>query len=64
MVKEITKNDKTYYQCEACEMYYESEEIAKRCEDFCNKYKSCSIEITKHAVQIDKEKRIAVKNEK
>ena len=52
MVKEITKNDKTYYQCEACEMYYESEEIAKRCEDFCNKYKSCDTEIIKHAVEI------------
>jgi len=52
MVKEITKNDKTYYQCEACGFYYESREMAQKCEDFCNKYKSCSLELTKHAVQI------------
>ena len=52
MVNKIKHQGKTYYQCEACEMYYESEEIAKRCEDFCNKYKSCNLELIKHAVQI------------
>jgi len=52
MVKVITKNGKTYYMCEACNMYYKSREIAQKCEDFCNKYKSCNTELTKHAVQI------------
>ena len=51
-MKEITKNNKKYYQCEACGMYYESEEIAKKCEDFCNKYKSCNLELIKYAVNI------------
>ena len=53
MVKEITKNGKKYYECEACNMmYYESKEMAQKCEDFCNKYKSCDLEIIKHAVEI------------
>jgi len=52
MVKEIKKNSKKYYECEACNMYYESREMAQKCEDFCNKYKSCDLEIIKHAVEI------------
>ena len=52
MVKEIEKNGKTYYQCEICMFYYEEKEWAQKCEDYCRKYKSCSLEITKHAVQI------------
>ena len=53
MVKEIEKNNKKYYQCEICKFCYESRELAEKCEEFCKKYKSCSIEITKHAVQLD-----------
>ena len=52
MVKEEKINKKVYYKCEACGFYYKTREIAQECEDFCNKYKSCSLEITKHAVQI------------
>jgi len=52
MVKEIINKNNKYFQCKACNFYYEDKEIAKKCEDFCNKYKSCSIEITKHAIQI------------
>lgn len=52
MVKEVDKNGKKYFQCEICKFYYKTRELAQKCEDFCNKYKSCSIEITKHAVKI------------
>ena len=52
MVKEVIKKRKKYYQCEACGFYYKTHEIAKKCEGFCNKYKSCSLEITKHAIVI------------
>lgn len=52
MVKEITNNDKKYYQCEACNMVYEDRELARKCEDFCNKYHSCSLEFTKYAVEL------------
>ena len=51
-MKEIKKDGKTYYMCEACDMYYESKEIAQKCEDFCNKYKSCNLELIKYAVNI------------
>jgi len=53
MVKEIEKNGKKYYQCEICKMYYKTIDLAQECEDFCEKYKSCSLEIIKHAVQIE-----------
>jgi len=52
MVKKLTKKGKTYYQCEICMFYYKTREWAQKCEDYCEKYKSCSLEITKHAVQI------------
>ena len=39
------------YQCKECKLYYKTKELAKKCEDFCNKYHACSLEITKHAVK-------------
>jgi hypothetical protein len=48
MVKEI--KGKTYYQCEICKFYYETRKLAQKCEDFCKEHSSCSLEITKHAV--------------
>ena len=53
MVKKIEYNKKTYYQCEACKMHYKDKEIAQKCENFCNKYKSCNTELIKHAVQLN-----------
>jgi len=53
MVNEIEHNGKKYYQCDICKFYYETRELAQECEDFCNKFKSCSIEITKKAVQLE-----------
>ena len=56
MVKEVKKSDKVYYQCEECEFYYKDKKWAKKCENFCRKNKSCSIEITKNAVSPKQEK--------
>ena len=50
MVREINKEDKKYYQCEECGYYYDSEELAKECENWCQQNKSCNLEITKKAV--------------
>ena len=52
MVKEEIKKDKTYLKCEECNMYYKTREIAQKCENFCKEHHACSIEITKHAVQV------------
>jgi hypothetical protein len=52
MVKGLTKDRKKYNLCEACNMVYESKELAQKCEDFCNKYHSCSLEITKNAIEL------------
>jgi len=52
MIKEIKKEDKTYYACPICKFTYNDRKWAQKCEDYCNEYKSCSLEITKHAVEI------------
>ena len=52
MVKEIEKNSKKYFICELCNMAYNSKELAQKCEDWCRKYKSCNLEIIKHAIEL------------
>ena len=53
MVKTKTVNKKTYFICEACCMAYIAQDIAQKCEDFCNKNKACNTELIKHAVNLD-----------
>lgn len=43
---------KKYVQCPVCKLYYKTKELAQKCENFCRTYKSCSLEITKHAVTV------------
>ena len=50
MVKKEKINDKTYYQCEICKFYYESNEFAEKCQEWCNKEHICNMEVTKHSV--------------
>jgi len=38
------------YECEECGLTYKDQKTAKECEDYCRKYKSCSLEITERAV--------------
>jgi len=52
MVKKIDHKGKKYYQCNICRFYYKTKDFAQKCEYFCKKYKSCSLEITKHAVKL------------
>ena len=52
MVKEIKKENNLYYLCEACEFVYKEKELAEKCQAWCEKYKSCNIKITKHAVKL------------
>jgi len=52
MVKQITKNNKTYYLCPECNFTYTEKEWAVKCEKWCKKYNSCNIEITKHSVPV------------
>ena len=35
MVKSVQKENKEYFMCEACNMFFETEDIAKKCEEFC-----------------------------
>ncbi|MEM1574500.1 MAG: hypothetical protein QW755_00220 [Nitrososphaerota archaeon] len=45
MVKEING----FYICEECKLKYKEKIWAEKCEEWCRKYKSCNLEITKHA---------------
>lgn len=55
MNKEVVERKKRY-QCKECGLWYPAKELAKECEAFCKKYKSCSLEITKHAVKNQQQK--------
>jgi len=52
MAREIKKKGKKYFQCPVCSFYYKTNDLAQKCENFCKKHNSCSLEITKHAVEI------------
>jgi len=51
MVKEVQKEDKTLFLCEACDFLFEERHWAEKCEAWCTEKKSCNSEIAKHAVQ-------------
>lgn len=51
MVKELKENNKRSFMCEECRFVYLDKDTAKKCEDFCSKYHSCSLEITKNAIK-------------
>lgn len=53
MVKQIEKNDKNYFQCESCGFFYEGKIMAEKCQAYCDEHSSCSLEITKHAVELN-----------
>jgi len=50
MVKKVEGNDGTLYVCEVCGLKYGERRWAEKCEEFCSKYHSCSLEIIKHTV--------------
>ncbi len=54
MVKKLTKGseEREFYICEECGFSYETNELAKKCQDWCQKHHSCSLKITKHAVNL------------
>ncbi len=47
-----TKKSKLYV-CTVCGFLYEEKELAQKCEEWCKTYKSCNLEITKHAIHKD-----------
>lgn len=51
MVEEVIKRGKKLFQCETCEFLYADKKWAQKCEAWCNEHKTCSLEITKHAVE-------------
>ena len=50
-MKEDFKDNEKVYTCELCGFSYKDKEWAEKCEDFCKKYKSCSLEIIEHAIK-------------
>jgi hypothetical protein len=46
----MTKKVKDLFLCEECNLLYKEEELAQKCEEWCREYKTCNLEISKHAV--------------
>ncbi len=53
MVKVSHKDDNTLYLCEACGFAYKEKEWAEKCQQWCEQYQSCNLEITQHAVPLE-----------
>jgi len=57
MVRKIEEQNKVLYQCEECEHIYETEGLAKKCEEWCKEHKSYNLEIIKYAVRVSANER-------
>ena len=53
MVKELLKNKSVLYICEACGFAYREKELAEKCQQWCEQYHSCNLEITQHAIPLE-----------
>ena len=53
-MKSIQKDNKNFYQCEACGFLYSTQELAERCEKWCREHKSCNLEIIKLGIPPEK----------
>ncbi|MBI4186759.1 MAG: hypothetical protein HY530_04550 [Chloroflexi bacterium] len=53
MVKKLLKDNKTLYVWEACDFAYQEEEWAQKCQQWCEKYSTCNIEITQHGAPLE-----------
>lgn len=51
MVKEEMREGKKVYLCELCDFAYEDKGWAERCEAWCDRYKSCNLDIIQHAIK-------------
>lgn len=41
---------KEFYACEICKFAYSDKKLAEKCQDWCNKHKSCNLEITNFSI--------------
>lgn len=50
--------NKTLYQCPECGLHYKDQLAAKLCEAWCKEHKSCNVDITKFAIENQKETKV------
>ncbi len=48
---EKKKDQKKSFLCTLCKFTYKTKKWAEKCEAWCRTYKSCNVDITKHAVR-------------
>lgn len=51
MVRKEYYKGKAVFICGQCNFGYAAGELARNCEDYCRKHRSCSLEITRKAVK-------------
>lgn len=52
MVRGAKIKGKNIHLCEQCATFYKDKKMAKKCEDWCKKHKSCNLDIIKHAIKV------------
>ena len=52
MAEETNFKGKIVHKCMKCGWMYEDKKWADKCEAYCRKHNSCSLEITSHAIKI------------
>ncbi|NIQ06016.1 MAG: hypothetical protein GWO20_09915 [Candidatus Korarchaeota archaeon] len=55
MISRKKKGKNIFFSCEECGFTYETEELARKCEQWCSEHNSCNMEITSHAIEVGEE---------
>ncbi len=56
MTEETNLKGEIVYKCRECGLYYKRKDNAEKCQNWCEKHKSCNLNITKNAIKIGKKK--------
>ena len=51
MVKKTNIEGKIVFKCEECSLNYNDKKWDEKCEGWCKKHNTCSLDITKHALK-------------
>ncbi len=53
MAEETNLEGEIVYKCMKCGWIYRKKSLAEKCEQWCQKHKSCNLEIAKYAIKLN-----------
>jgi hypothetical protein len=52
LVHKVRKDNQSAFVCDVCDLSYRTRTLAEQCEAYCSTYGACSLDITKHTIEM------------